>query len=50
MAAMIADPQDLLEGKKGEGGTVVATGNKAIESYRETGLSPGLAVFQHQQR
>ncbi|MEO1729166.1 MAG: CpaD family pilus assembly protein [Pseudomonadota bacterium] len=34
-AAMVADPEDLLEGKKGTGETVVATGNKAIETLRE---------------
>jgi pilus assembly protein CpaD len=32
---MIADPQDLLEGKKGDGETVIATSNKAISTYRE---------------
>lgn len=36
MAAMIADPQDLLEGKKGASETVIATSNKAISTYRET--------------
>ncbi|SHN56435.1 CpaD family pilus assembly protein [Erythrobacter sanguineus] len=36
LAAMIADPQDLLEGKKGSGETVIATSNKAIATYRET--------------
>ena len=35
LAAMVADPQDLLEGKKGTGETVVATGTKAIDTYRE---------------
>ena len=35
LAAMIADPQDLLEGKKGSGETVIATGTKAISTYRE---------------
>ncbi len=35
LAAMVADPQDLLEGKKGSGETVVATGTKAIDTYRE---------------
>lgn len=35
MAAMVADPQDLLEGKKGDSETVVATGTKAIEAYRD---------------
>lgn len=36
LAAMVADPQDLLEGKKGSGETVIATSNKAIATYRET--------------
>ena len=35
VAAMVADPQDLLEGKTQEGGTNVSTSNKAIEAYRE---------------
>ena len=36
LAAMVADPQDLLEGKKGTGETVIATSNKAISTYRDT--------------
>jgi pilus assembly protein CpaD len=36
LAAMVADPQDLLEGKKGSGETVILTSNKAISTYRET--------------
>jgi pilus assembly protein CpaD len=36
LAAMVADPQDLLEGKKGASETVIATSNKAITTYRET--------------
>ncbi len=36
VAAMIADPQDLLEGKKGASETVIATSNKAISTYRDT--------------
>jgi pilus assembly protein CpaD len=35
LAAMVADPQDLLEGKKGSGETVISTGTKAISTYRE---------------
>ncbi|WP_324074541.1 MAG: CpaD family pilus assembly protein [Erythrobacter sp.] len=35
MAAMVADPQDLLEGKQGSGETVLATSNKAIKTFRE---------------
>lgn len=34
LAAMVADPQDLLEGKKGSGETVLATSNKAIATLR----------------
>ena len=34
-AAMVADPQDLLEGKKGSSETLVTTSNKAISSYRD---------------
>lgn len=50
LAAMIADPQDLIEGKKGASESVIATSNKAISTYREmeptgkAGLSdPGTA-------
>ncbi|MFN4241365.1 MAG: CpaD family pilus assembly protein [Erythrobacter cryptus] len=35
LAAMVADPQDLLEGKKGSSETLITTSNKAISSYRE---------------
>ena len=35
LAAMVADPQDLIEGKKGSGETVIATGTKAIDIYRD---------------
>ena len=35
LAAMVADPEDLLEGKAGTGETVVTTGNRAIQTYRE---------------
>ncbi len=36
LAAMVADPQDLLEGKKGDSETIIATSNKAISTYRTT--------------
>lgn len=36
LAAMVANPQDLLEGQKGSGETVISTGTKAIDTYRET--------------
>lgn len=35
MAAMVADPQDLLEGKKGDSETLVITSNRAISTYRD---------------
>ncbi len=35
LAAMVADPQDLLEGKKGSGETVISTSSKAISTYRD---------------
>lgn len=35
LAAMVANPEDLLEGQKGTGETVIATGTKAIDSYRD---------------
>lgn len=35
LAAMVADPQHLLEGAEGSGETVVMSSTKAIASYRE---------------
>ncbi|MFL0357375.1 CpaD family pilus assembly protein [Erythrobacter sp. GH1-10] len=35
LAAMVANPEDLLEGQKGSGETVISTGTKAIDTYRE---------------
>jgi len=35
LAAMVANPEDLLEGQTGTGETVVATGTRAIQTYRE---------------
>ncbi len=35
LAAMVANPEDLISGQDGTGETVVATSNKAIGSYRE---------------
>ena len=34
IAAMIANPEDLIEGQKGTGETTIMTSNKAIDSYR----------------
>ena len=35
LAAMVANPEDLIEGQKGTGETVVTTSTKAIQSYRD---------------
>ena len=35
LAAMVANPEDLLEGQSGTGETVIATGTKAIDAFRE---------------
>lgn len=34
LAAMVANPEDLIQGQQGNGETVVSTSNKAIDSYR----------------
>lgn len=34
LAAMVANPEDLVEGQKGNGETTIMTSNKAIDSYR----------------
>ena len=35
LAAMIANPEDLIEGQKGTGETVIMGSSKAIETYRD---------------
>lgn len=35
LAAMVADPEHLIQGARSKGATVVMTGTKAIDSYRE---------------
>lgn len=35
LAAMVANPEDLISGQEGTGETVVTTSTKAIQSYRE---------------
>ena len=35
MAAMIANPEDLVRGQQGNGETVILSSNKAIDSYRD---------------
>ena len=32
---MVANPEHLVQGAAGDGGTVVMSSNKAIDSYRE---------------
>lgn len=36
LAAMVANPEDLLEGQSGTGETVILTSTKAIETFRDT--------------
>ncbi|MFA6219324.1 MAG: CpaD family pilus assembly protein [Erythrobacter sp.] len=36
LAAMVANPEDLIHGQQGSGGTVILSSNKAIDTYRET--------------
>jgi len=36
LAAMVANPEDLLQGQEGSGETVVATGTRAIQTYRDS--------------
>ncbi|MGX7953208.1 CpaD family pilus assembly protein [Tsuneonella sp. HG249] len=35
LAAMVANPEDLIEGQSGNGETVIMSSNKAIKTYRE---------------
>ena len=35
LAAMVANPEDLVQGQQGTGETIVTTSTKAIETYRE---------------
>jgi pilus assembly protein CpaD len=35
IAAMVANPEHLIEGEKGTGETIIMTGTKAIDTYRE---------------
>ena len=35
IAAMVANPEDLIRGQRGTGETVVMSSTKAIDSYRE---------------
>jgi pilus assembly protein CpaD len=46
MAAMVANPEDLISGQKGTGETVVMTSSKAISSYREQAPTGEAGVSQ----
>ncbi|MEO1488892.1 MAG: CpaD family pilus assembly lipoprotein, partial [Pseudomonadota bacterium] len=37
LAAMIANPEDLLEGQKGDAGSLIGPANNAINAYRNSG-------------
>lgn len=39
LAAMIANPEDLIKGQSGSGQSVISAGTKAIDSYRDRELS-----------
>ncbi|WBY17576.1 CpaD family pilus assembly lipoprotein [Erythrobacteraceae bacterium WH01K] len=39
LAAMVANPEDLIEGQRGNGETVIRTSNKAIQDYSERALT-----------
>lgn len=41
LAVMVANPQDLIEGQKGTGETVIMSSSKAISSYRDRAPSGG---------
>lgn len=41
IAAMVANPQHLLKGEKGESDTVIMDSNKAINAFRSRGVSGG---------
>ena len=52
LAAMVANPEDLITGQKGTGETVVSTSTKAIKAYRDlapTGATGGLAEVNTQE-
>lgn len=39
LAAMVANPEDLIHGQQGSGETIVTTSTKAIQAYREAPVS-----------
>jgi len=44
LAAMIADPQHLIHGDKGNGETTIITSNRAVDAWREMGAKAGVAT------
>ncbi|QKG70182.1 CpaD family pilus assembly protein [Erythrobacter mangrovi] len=44
MAAMVANPEDLIHGQQGSGETVILSSNKAIDSYREAAPTGALGL------
>ena len=48
MAAMVADPSDLISGKQGTGETVILSSNKAIDLYREAPPTGAAALAEVQ--
>ncbi len=47
LAAMVADPEDLITGRSGTGETVVSTSNKAIDTYRTQAPTGGGGLTQN---
>lgn len=44
LAAMIADPQHLIHGDKGNGETTIVTSTRAVDAWREMGAKAGVAT------
>ncbi len=49
LAAMVANPEDLIKGSSSSGNTIVMSSNKAIEGYREAKPTGGGGVTVKQQ-
>jgi len=47
LAAMVADPEHLVQGAKGNGETLIMTSNKAIETYRNKAPTGAGALTQN---
>lgn len=46
LAAMVANPEDLINGQEGTGETVIMTSTKAIETYRDTAPTGSAGLTQ----